>query len=282
MTMTSILELLNFKSTKERDDFVIAVLVILFFGWLFWWLYPGFSSTSIASNSGNTPEAAVIPLIDNADSNSDEVLASIDSDGDGVSDEDDKCPGIAGDSSTGCPSDTDGDGIMDSEDKCPKLKGTIATKGCPMDSDNDGVYDTDDKCPNLAGTIARNGCPEPAVEAEEKRILAEAVQGVEFKTGSAELMRTSRSMLYRIVKIMKKYPDYNIEIVGHTDNTGDKASNLELSKSRAKSCFDYLINNDISADRITYKGYGQKKPIESNDTEEGRSKNRRVEFNLTY
>lgn len=279
--MANFSDLLNFKSKKDRDDFFIAIAVVLFFAWLFWWLYPRFTGSE--NDPQVSSDIAATTIIEEAkDTETSEILERNDTDNDGVYDEDDKCPNVAGDSKDGCPLDSDGDGIIDSEDKCPKLKGSSETKGCPSDQDGDGVYDFEDKCPSLAGLKAMDGCPEPEIEQEEAKILADAVQGVEFKTGSAELRRTSRSMLYRITKIMKKYPEYNIEIIGHTDNTGDKDANMQLSIDRAKSCYDYLMSNDIDESRITYKGFGQKKPIESNETEEGRSKNRRVEFNLTY
>ncbi len=297
--MTYLINLLNFKSTRERDDFIIAILVILFFAWLTWWLYPKFTSSApTADMQPNIQEASGILLTQSKDSDGDGILdkddlckdvAGIapdgcpsDADGDGITDSQDLCPTVAGKSKNGCPLDSDNDGIYDKEDACPQLAGTVATKGCPIDSDEDGVYDIHDKCPNRAGLESLDGCPEVIIEEEERKLLEEAIQGVEFKTGSHKLLRSSRSMLYRIVKIMKKYPDYKLEIIGHTDNTGDAAKNKTLSIQRAKTCFEYFVLNEIEVDRISYKGYGQKQPLESNDTEEGRSKNRRVEFNLSY
>ena len=71
-----------------------------------------------------------------------------------------------------------------------------------------------------------------------------------------------------------------IEISGHTDNTGNAAYNLELSENRARSVYDYLIENQIEKDRISYKGYGDSNPIFPNDSDENRSKNRRTEFKI--
>jgi outer membrane protein OmpA-like peptidoglycan-associated protein len=73
-----------------------------------------------------------------------------------------------------------------------------------------------------------------------------------------------------------------LSINGHTDNTGGDDLNLKLSQDRADAAKQYLVNQGISADRITAIGYGSSKPIQSNDTEEGRSKNRRVEFKLKF
>ena len=84
-----------------------------------------------------------------------------DSDGDGIADGQDACPTVAGLANfQGCP-DSDNDGIKDSEDECPNEAGTIANKGCPLaDSDNDGVVDAEDACPQVAGPASTNGCPD--------------------------------------------------------------------------------------------------------------------------
>ena len=71
-----------------------------------------------------------------------------------------------------------------------------------------------------------------------------------------------------------------IEISGHTDNQGGEAYNQKLSENRAKSVFEYLLNNGIDKSRLSYKGYGEEKPVDSNDTEEGRANNRRTEFKI--
>ena len=86
----------------------------------------------------------------------------LDTDGDGVIDSDDKCPTVAGvKENQGCPLDTDGDGIIDSEDRCPTVAGVKANQGCPADSDGDGVIDSEDACPNVAGIASLKGCPAP-------------------------------------------------------------------------------------------------------------------------
>jgi outer membrane protein OmpA-like peptidoglycan-associated protein len=86
----------------------------------------------------------------------------LDTDGDGVIDAEDKCPTVAGvKENQGCPLDTDGDGIIDSEDRCPTVAGVKANQGCPADSDGDGVIDSEDACPNVAGIASLKGCPAP-------------------------------------------------------------------------------------------------------------------------
>jgi outer membrane protein OmpA-like peptidoglycan-associated protein len=85
---------------------------------------------------------------------------SIDTDGDGIVDKEDKCPSVKGvRSNNGCPVDTDHDGIIDAEDKCPTVAGVKENQGCPADTDGDGIIDTEDRCPTVAGVKANQGCP---------------------------------------------------------------------------------------------------------------------------
>jgi outer membrane protein OmpA-like peptidoglycan-associated protein len=85
---------------------------------------------------------------------------SIDTDGDGIVDKEDKCPTVKGvRSNNGCPVDTDHDGIIDAEDKCPTVAGVKENQGCPADTDADGIIDTEDRCPTVAGVKANQGCP---------------------------------------------------------------------------------------------------------------------------
>jgi OmpA-OmpF porin, OOP family len=200
---------------------------------------------------------------------------SADRDKDGVGDLKDKCPDVFG-TLDGCP-DSDNDGVADSSDKCPRSPGLKLYNGCP-DTDNDGLDDSRDKCPNTYGTVAMNGCPEIAME--DKRTLDVAMRAVQFETGKAALKAESFTILNQIASIMTRYPDYNISITGHTDSQGDDNANRELSEKRAKACYEYLITEGVDVDRLQYNGLGETKPISSNDTANGRSLNRRVEFNL--
>jgi outer membrane protein OmpA-like peptidoglycan-associated protein len=81
--------------------------------------------------------------------------------------------------------------------------------------------------------------------------------------------------------LLIKNPGLAIEIQGHTDNVGGDVQNEKLSLNRAKSVYDYLISQKIAANRLSFKGYGKQKPVSSNDTEEGRQKNRRTSFVVT-
>jgi len=107
------------------------------------------------------------------------------------------------------------------------------------------------------------------------------LRNVFFETGKANLRIESYPELNRLANVMKEVPTLKIEISGHTDNVGSEAVNMKLSKDRAKSVVDYLINTqEIAAERMTYEGYGFSQPIADNITEDGRQQNRRVEFKV--
>lgn len=200
-----------------------------------------------------------------------------DSDGDGTPDMEDECPDSAGARMFGgCP-DTDGDGIEDRNDDCPRTIGVGIFRGCP-DTDGDGISDASDKCPKDAGSPTNNGCP--LIKAVDKATIDFATKNISFETANSVLKKVSYSILDEIADIMNRYPNYNIGIFGHTDSTGSASDNLQLSKTRAKACHDYLIIKGIAPERITYKGLGETRPIADNENEIGRKKNRRVELKL--
>jgi outer membrane protein OmpA-like peptidoglycan-associated protein len=101
-----------------------------------------------------------------------------------------------------------------------------------------------------------------------------------FDLAKYSLRNESKSELNRLVELLKKNSDVNIEVIGHTDSQGNKGSNQKLSENRAKSVLNYLVENGVSSSRITSKGKGSTDPVESNDTEQGRQVNRRVEFRI--
>lgn len=202
----------------------------------------------------------------------------IDSDGDGVPDYLDRCPdtpkGVKVDEK-GCPMDSDGDGVPDSMDECPNTpKGVkVDEKGCPMDSDRDGVADYLDKCPNTPrGTkVDANGCP---LVGEKLLIL----QGINFAFDSAKISDDSEAILEVAVTTLKNNPKMKVKIEGHTDSTGTEEYNLGLSQRRADAVRDYLVTQGIASDRLQTAGKGEAVPLVSNETREGRTQNRRVEF----
>ena len=203
--------------------------------------------------------------------------AEKDRDEDGIFDKDDTCPDTPGLAEfNGCP-DTDGDGIQDAEDSCPEEADLAAFNGCP-DSDNDGVQDSLDECPDIVGTPANSGCPEISETIIEQ--LNEIGQTIYFPTNSSELNDNTKRIVDQVYDIIIAYPNYRIEVQGHTDNIGRDDANMRLSETRAISVSNYLISKGIPESRIYAKGYGETSPAESNVTARGRALNRRVEFNL--
>ena len=209
----------------------------------------------------------------------------VDSDGDGVANYLDKCPdtpaGVKVDYN-GCPVDTDGDGVADYLDKCPNTpKGIrVNNEGCPLDSDGDGINDDEDKCPDKPGPASNFGCPE--LKKEVRNLFKKAMNGIQFETGKDVIKKVSYPILDQIVAVMELNEEYNLTISGHTDDVGDEAKNLDLSKRRAASVRNYLINKGIDEKRLTSEGYGESKPIADNKTSKGRALNRRVEFEISY
>jgi len=104
------------------------------------------------------------------------------------------------------------------------------------------------------------------------------LEGVNFITDSAELTSGSKRVLNRVAQSLKEWSEVDVEIEGHTDSVADDAYNMDLSQRRAESVRAYLISRGVSASRLTAKGYGETRPVASNDTPEGRARNRRVEL----
>jgi|SRR5699024_6213234 len=104
--------------------------------------------------------------------------------------------------------------------------------------------------------------------------------GIFFATDKYDINEQSKNSLDKLVKIFKDYPNTDILLEGHTDNTGRAEYNMQLSEKRAKSVYDYLINQGISSSRFTTKWYGEEQPKHDNSTADGRSKNRRVEIGI--
>jgi OmpA-OmpF porin, OOP family len=220
-----------------------------------------------------------------------------DRDGDGIPDIEDACPDVKGvrtddPKTNGCPPpppDRDGDGIPDAEDACPDVKGIRTndpkTNGCPppaVDTDGDNIPDDLDACPNEKGPAdpdpKKNGCPK-SVRVTETEIFI--LEQVEFDTGKATIKPVSDHLLDEVAGVVKEHPEIKkLEVQGHTDNVGAKAMNKNLSQQRADAVMKALIKRGIVAIRLTSKGYGQEKPIADNNTDEGRQKNRRVQFTI--
>jgi OmpA-OmpF porin, OOP family len=290
-----------FESKDERNDFYIALVVICLF-LLAFSRFIGCNADTLGLGIGDNNEVAMTEalLLHVADNDGDGIpdiddfcpevagLAEFngcpsDKDGDGIADAEDACPDYKGTvENNGCPADTDGDGVHDGIDDCPEVSGVVDNNGCPADTDKDGIPDDEDKCPDLAGVAVNQGCPEVVLAPEDKVILNEAMKSVEFETGLASLKGSSTNVLNQIAGLLNKYPSYSLKIEGHTDNTSDSAKNIQLSKDRARACYDYLLSQGVKSYRLQHTGYGQSRPIADNATPEGRQTNRRVEFSLNY
>jgi len=210
-----------------------------------------------------------------------------DEDNDGVFDGIDQCPGTPAGAKVdakGCPKDSDNDGVYDGIDECPNTPAgaRVDAKGCPMDSDNDGVYDGIDKCPNTpAGAkVDATGCPEEVKKFIDTGLIS--TTEIMFDFDKSTLKPESKAPLDAIGQLLIQVSDLQIEIGGHTDAVGSDAYNLKLSDRRAKAVRDYLVKNfpQIKPENLSSTGYGESKPVASNDTKEGQAKNRRVEFKI--
>ena len=215
-----------------------------------------------------------------------------DNDGDGILDIFDRCPNQPEDfdgweDEDGCPDfDNDGDGIPDEEDDCPNQPGPLANRGCPVnDRDGDGIADDIDQCPDEPETyndyLDDDGCPDtPPEKVRVTRTRIEINEPINFETGSASIMGDSQSILRSVLAVLKDASTSRVRIEGHTDNVGDDASNQRLSEERAKSVRAWLIRNGVDASRLESVGFGPNRPIDTNRTENGRARNRRVEFHI--
>ncbi|HPE86074.1 MAG: OmpA family protein [Bacteroidales bacterium] len=201
-----------------------------------------------------------------------------DSDGDGIPDPDDKCPDIAGlPEFDGCP-DRDGDGISDLVDSCPDEAGLAEFNGCP-DTDGDGIPDKSDNCPEIAGIPEEKGCPKEVVEEIEKQLSFNA-QNIYFESGKSIIRPISYPNLDNILEILNDFPNIRLRIEGHTDNTGGRDLNLSLSEDRAFAVRNYFTERSIDPSRFVVNGYGPDRPVATNETSDGRAKNRRTEIHL--
>ena len=210
----------------------------------------------------------------------DETGCELDSDGDGVVDGLDQCPNTPAGTEVderGCPpdQDTDGDGVPDKRDQCPDTPAGVAVDadGCPLDSDGDGVPDYLDKCPGseAGAKVDEHGC---YIELEEAVTID---LNIEFDTNSSEIRPSEYGEIDSVVTFLRQYPTANAVIEGHTDSDGAANYNQALSERRARAVYDYLISEaGIPSARLNWAGFGETRPVASNDTVEGKQRNRRV------
>lgn len=199
----------------------------------------------------------------------------LDSDGDGVPDGRDRCPGTPPGqpvNAVGC-GDADRDGVYDDSDRCPGTPegDPVNAVGCG-DADRDGVHDDLDACPDtpLGSNVDARGCIvlPPAL----------VLEGIVFEYDSAVIQAASEPVLARALQLLRDNPDARVEIGGHTDDVGSRSYNLELSRQRAQAVLDWLVAHGLDAGRFEVRGYGSSQPRVPNVDDASRSENRRIEF----
>ncbi len=215
--------------------------------------------------------------------------ATNDSDGDSVPDAIDQCWYQIEDfdgfqDEDGCvDEDNDSDSIIDSLDLCPNEpeteNGIDDDDGCPeADRDSDGIMDSVDQCPDEAVNnytrAGQVGCPGPA----PIHMHRHPIRTLNFKSGSTHLSEVYYDMLDELISILNDWPEVRVKITGHTDNQGSESANIAISLRRAEVVLTYFTEHGISPDRFQVAGAGSSNPIMSNETEEGKALNRRIEF----
>jgi OOP family OmpA-OmpF porin len=169
------------------------------------------------------------------------------------------------------PRDSDGDGVSDDRDRCPDTPRGVKVdqKGCPLDSDGDGVTDDRDKCPATprGEFVDADGC------------TLKLTLHINFDFDKAEIKPEFEKDLDGAARFILEHKDVPyILIAGYTDSVGEADYNQQLSERRAQAVVEYLVGKyDIERRRLAARGYGEEKSVASNDTEEGRYENRRVE-----
>jgi outer membrane protein OmpA-like peptidoglycan-associated protein len=218
-----------------------------------------------------------------------------DRDGDGVPDVDDDCPDEPEDfdgfqDEDGCPDpDNDGDGIPDEKDLCPNdpedLDGFEDEDGCPdVDNDADRILDVDDACPNDPETYNGNededGCPDKGlVILEDTQITI--LEKVYFETDSAIIKSRSFPLLDAVAATLNASPHITlVEIQGHADERGSDKYNIKLTRARAASVMNALIERGVIKSRLRAGGYGERCPVDPKHNAKAWEKNRRVEFKI--
>ena len=171
--------------------------------------------------------------------------------------------------------DSDGDGVTDNNDRCPNTPANtpVDTVGCPLDSDKDGVIDARDACPGseAGARVDERGC---YIVLQETRTIELEIN---FANNSSEITEEYMDQIQQVSDFMREYPLTKVVVEGHTDDRGQADYNQQLSERRAQAVANVLMTRfNINADRVSAVGKGEAEPIATNDTAEGRATNRRV------
>ncbi len=208
------------------------------------------------------------------------LIVVLDDDKDGIQNEQDKCPSTPKGKTVnyaGCciDLDDDKDGVLNSMDKCantPERK-SVDSDGCCIDGDddNDGVLNSMDICSNTPSGDAVNsdGCP------------AKLTLNINFAHDSSIIDNDSSILVQEYADFLNKHANYSTIIVGYTDSKGSEQYNKKLSQKRANAVKEMLIEKGVPEARVSSAGMGEAYSIADNSTDEGRSKNRRIEAELT-
>ncbi len=192
-----------------------------------------------------------------------------DTDGDGLNDGDE----VMKHKTDPLKADTDGDGLNDGDE-------VVKHKTDPLKVDTDGGS-INDGTEAARGSNPLNPADDAPPKKEELTVevgKAIVLEGIIFATGKADITPETAANLEKAYNTLAQNPEIAVEIQGHTDNTGKKATNVKLSQARAESVKAWLVKKSIAADRITAKGFGPDKPAADNNSKEGRQQNRRIEF----
>jgi len=222
-------------------------------------------------NCLNTPRGVIV----------DKRGCPLDTDGDGIPNGLDDCPGtnpasVGKVDIYGCAVDSDFDGFADFVDKCPynRVGAWVDSSGCPLDADADGVPDGLDDCPaTMFGVdVDRYGCIDLSVF-DKPMVL-----NINYPSGSFEIDPNSKKKLDKLSGVLNFVPHIKMEINGYTDNIGTAVANKNLSEKRANRVRDYLAVQGVDRERMKSFGRGEVNFVASNDTADGRAKNRRIEI----
>ena len=270
-----------------------------------WRVFSGVSvAPSFDPNNRDTDKDGIVDALDQCIREAEDIdnfqdedgCPEKDNDADGLLDRQDRCPLEPEDEdgyqdSDGCPDpDNDKDGILDVSDRCPNeaetSNGYQDEDGCPdsepvLDTDGDGYNDDVDRCPydaeDFDGEEDEDGCPDRRVVIEKNFIKIK--EKIYFEFGKSAIQERSFSLIDEIAETIAANPQLKkIRVEGHTDSKGSEMANLKLSQARADSVMKAIASRGVEKDRLEAAGFGEMRPIDTNDTDEGRASNRRVEF----